>query len=345
MVQDFYTTHKQKGVRKQKPREIANYKWGEFNEAIDVYYKNKNGSSRKFKCLFDIYGWYLLFCGYPTDDDLEKKCFDIYMNNKELSLDGKNLLTNIQLLNIFFDFDINYFLKLINYQPDLKHMLKSVIQKKSFTNNRFSKNKRKKQFFKAKLSPNQYSDLPLPFVDDFCDGLLFPVVVSLNGNLKVEQLDIDNFGDGHFITCDGEVMDCIRINDFWLVNENLGLRRKFLHRSINNEQLSLVCWNFTEMFNAAKLLGANSENGVIVRELGGNLFDGRWFWWSSSSRYVAVKNGYGEPHVGGTQIRKSSFFNLKGDDLGNCGVNEEYLPKLVFFDKIDIKNFQKILKL
>lgn len=322
--------------------------WCDFRNSLIAYEKDHfcEGYPKKtFSSLIDVFGWVLVFCGFNKDiKNKELNCLEVYFRNKKnLKIDTKNIKTNISLLSVFFNFDAELFYSIFMYQGGIDHLLTLIVKRDFFTNNKFAKNTNKNKRI-ANLYPDQNLKLELPFLDIVCNGINFPVCVFKNGSLAVKKIDIDGFGDGHFVVCDGEVVDCLRVNDFWLINEPLSLRKKFLYRSKKEEKESLVCWNFQDMENAARILETNRSKGLIVRELGSNYLDGRWFVWNRKSIFAGnttqsgrfTKYDYGNP---------VSFFSLDGACLGNRGVSQSEIKKFIFFDDIDLMNFKRILKI
>ena len=85
---------------------------------------------------------------------------------------------------------------------------------------------------------------------------------------------LDNFGEGTFVVDNqNNVVDCLRINDFWLLDQPLDTRLKFMWRCKDYETKPWFrCWNMKEVYRAAKDLGVSKTSGVLIRSLGENYY-------------------------------------------------------------------------
>lgn len=287
-------------------------------------------------------GWFLLFCSFPLHEMGNKTCFDAHLENEgKLSCDEDTLVNNVKLLNCFFNFNPNKFLELYHYDNScLWFLINSVVNVECFMNNRFHSSMQTGSV-EAVLHPIKYK---VPNISLKCDGLNFPVeVCKYSDDIRIEEVDIDGFGVATYILCDDEVIDCVKVNDFRLYDSVLSLRKRFLHRGDKDVAASLRCMNFDEMIKAGKLIGANSKDGLLVRECGDDIINGKWFRWCGDSIYLAPVMKSGLPGSIYFNYDKVAYYNMSNERVG-AEIDREIAPTVVL-DDIDIINFEKIMEL
>lgn len=298
--------------------------------------------------LLDINCWLLLFCGYTNYNNkkfankiIEEENIDV--TNVHNSLFPKNVKT----LFTVFDFNLRSFYEVWSYQHNIVRLLHQIVRDDFFIGNRFVKkvNRKWKPKYELICSPTRYDNLPLPKLHRILDGLLFPVIVSLNdGPYKVEKIEVTNFGDGDFITCNGQIIDCIRVNDFWETRHHLKQRLSFLFLvcSDYDEAPMIVCNNMRDIEEAWRLLGANEDEGVLVRSLGENLYENYWLVLNKDSAFVGsyTKTGYS---LSKRSQNKRGFVTLEGRHVGNLGYTYTALKNMTWLDAFDIERFSRIV--
>ena len=321
--------------------------WRRFIKTIDRINTKKNipGDTSK-NVLLDKYCWLLLFYGYRDKTD-KRLGYDIIQENHYNNVDDKTFSHNIKTLFTFFDFNLKSFYEVWNYQHNIKRLLYQIIREEFFIGNRFSNEINTKWKSKHQLvcSPTKYDTIPLPKRHRVLDGLVFPVIVSKNNKkYKVQRLGITNFGDGDFITCNGEIIDCIRINDFWQTRNHLKQRLSFsfLADITYDEAPMIICNNMKDIKTAWRLLKANPNDGVLIRSLGENLYENYWLILNKNSAFVAMytHTGYSMARRG---TNKRGFVTLEGKHVGSLDYTYTALKKMNWLDDFDIQRFQNIV--
>lgn len=332
------------------------------NSKAEVFYNRINHFMEKFdtdrkvyphttdrSVFLDVYGWILLFHGYdllPKDGD--KFCKDIFNEEMEnLHIVEKDKFNYfVKILYVMFDFELESFYDVYMYQGDIISILKQVVQGSFFLGNRF--NRERKILFKSKymldIFPNKYDKLPLPMLNQMCDGLKFPINICKNTNeINMQRLDVDLFGDGDFVCMGDEVIDCIRINDYWLIDKPLKQRLKFTYGPSNEEAAMLTCYSLSDVKKYSPLLNFNPDDGLLIRSLGDNFYRNYWFVLNSHSYFLSHIDSHDNPTL--SKTKRASFFTLEGRPLGAMGYDREDAGKLVWLDEEDVEKFIDILKI
>lgn len=318
--------------------------WNDFLKAINKIINKDNTPGKKTrKTLLDRNCWELLFYGYREESN--QLAINI-LREGNFSVDEQLFNHNVKTLFTIFDFDLKSFYEVWTYQRNIKRLLHQIVNEKNMIGNRFSKKKGlKKPKYPIICQPSRHDSIPLPKLHRILDGLLFPVIVSKNNrDYKVQRLQTTNFGDGDFITCKGEVIDCIRVNDFWQTRNHLKQRLAFsyLVQSDYDEAPMIVCNNMRDIEHAWKMLDANPSDGVLVRSLGENLYENYWLLLNKNSSFVAMytKGGFSMHRSG---RNKRGFVTLEGRHVGTLGYTYTALKKMNWLDKFDIQRFQKVV--
>lgn len=323
--------------------------WNKFFRAIKRIEDNKTNPSAQTKTiLLDVNCWLLLFYGYEYHQNQSDSRigYKILHDNIENNVDENLFQQNVKRLFTIFYFDLKSFYEVWEYQHDIERLLHQVVQEKFFLGNRFSSKSNKwKPQYKLTCFPSQYGQLPIPKLNIILDGLLFPVIVSKNnGNYKTERLDITNFGTGDFITCNGEIIDCIRINDFWQTRNHLKQRLafSFLVQTDYDEAPMIVCNNMKDIQKAWCLLKATPEEGVLIRSLGDDLYQNYWLILNKDSAFVAMytQSGFSLATNG---HNKRGFVTLEGRHIGSLDYSYTVLKKMRWLDEFDIQRFYQIV--
>ena len=324
--------------------------WSKFIAAIKHIDNDKEympGKTTK-NVLLDINCWLLLFSGYSNRND---KRLGVRIVNEEntdvLIVNEAVFAANVKRLFSVFHFNLRSFYEVWSYQHNILRLLHQIVRDDFFIGNRFVKRINRKWKPKHELicSPTRYDDIPLPKLHRVLDGLLFPVIVSLNdGPYKIERLETTDFGDGDFITCNGEVIDCIRINNFWQTRNHLKQRLafSFLVQTDYDEAPMIVCNNMHDIEEAWRLLGADESSGVLIRSLGENLYENYWLMLNKDSAFVGsyTKTGYS---LSKRSQNKRGFVTLEGRHVGNLGYTYTALKNMTWLDAFDIERFSRIV--
>lgn len=332
-----------------KPKQDYHAGWNKFFRAIKrIEDKHTTPSAQTKAVLLDVNCWLLLFYGYEYHQKQSDSRIGYVILNDDINkeVDSNLFQANVKRLFSVFYFDLKSFYEVWEYQHNIERLLHQVVQEKFFLGNRFSD---KPHYWKPQHElicvPSQYSPLPIPKLNIVLDGLLFPVVVSKNdGNYQVERLDITNFGAGDFITCDGKVIDCIRVNDFWQTRSHLKQRLafSFLVQTDYDEAPMIICNNMQDISNAWRLLKANSQDGVLIRSLGENLYQNYWTLLNKDSAFVAMytKTGFS---MGKNGHNRRGFVTLEGRHIGSLGYTHTALKKIMWLDDFDIQRFRQVV--
>lgn len=325
-------------------------KWSKFLAVIKHIGRDKTympGKASK-TLLLDLNCWLLLFNGYIENDDkrlginiIENENIDVMDVNEEL------FSKNVKHLYTIFHFNLRSFYEVWTYQRNIVRLLHQVVRDDFFVGNRFVKRQKRKwkPQYELVCFPTRYENIPLPKQHRVLDGLLFPVIVSLNkGEYRIERLEVTNFGEGDFITCGGEIIDCIRVNDFWQTRNHLKQRLafSFLVQTDYDEAPMIVCNNMRDIEDAWRLLRANKSDGVLVRSLGENLYENYWLILNKDSAFVGAytQKGYS---LSKNARNKRGFVTLEGRHVGSLGYSYTALKNMAWLDAFDIERFSRIV--
>lgn len=319
--------------------------WNSFLNAINrIIEKDIVPGTKTQYALLDKNCWLLFFYGYREKN--KKFAKDIIKNENYHCVDEKLFTYNVKILFTIFDFDLKSFYEVWSYQHNIKRLLHQVVNERFFIGNRFSKKKGRIKRPKHQLVcwPSRYEEINPPKIHRILDGLLFPVMVSKNNhNYQVQRLETTNFGDGDFITCNNEIIDCVRINDFWQTRNHLKQRLSFsfLVQTDYDEAPMIICNNMNDIEKAWKILNANPNDGILIRSLGENLYENYWLILNKDSSFVAMYTKKGFSLNRGSN--KRGFVTLEGRHVGPLGYSYTALKKMNWLDKFDINRFQKIV--
>lgn len=324
--------------------------WNKFFSAIKRIENNKDTmpSAQTKAVLLDINCWLAMFYGYEYKQNTsDKRLGYVILQDIDHTVSESLFKHNVKRLFSTFYFDLKSFYEVWMYQQNIERLLHQVIQEQFFIGNRFAKTKHKpwKPKYELICSPSKYETLKLPVLNKVLDGLVFPVIVSKNNQeYKVERLKTTNFGDGDFITCNGQVIDCIRVDDFWQTRNHLKQRLSFsfLVETDYDEAPMIICNNMKDIKNAWVLLGANKRDGVLIRSLGENLYENYWLLLNKDSSFVGMytKNGF-SMNKGGRN--KRGFITLEGRHIGTLGYTHSTLKQMNWLDEFDIQRFYEIV--
>lgn len=364
MPQDPYLLNS-KGP-KYYPKDANNYTFSEFRRGI-----KRCMGKQDSKAILDEAGWLLYFYDYIPPKNQRKKltCKEILwgLTEDQRQIDPDKFWDKVTTLYTLFNFDLRSFEQVWEYQHSIEDIIPQAVQNHTRLRHRFNNPKKSKM---VKICPNE-DKLKLPSITQECKYLVFPVVVcKYVGDYHLEKRELDGFGEGVFVSDgNGELVDCYRVNDFWLLDEQLSLRRKYLYRAKDSSQVQeLVCWNFTELENAIKVLYDDYEElevdfelnelfnvfnevdndsppDLLVREMGRDLYNPNWFRWNKDSYYLFSVDKNNSPRLKQKRAsQKAKYFDLYGKKVEKLDNKAKQKGFEAVMDKRDVKNFKKILK-
>lgn len=324
--------------------------WNKFFNAIKRIEKNKNmiPSEQTKTILLDVNCWLAMFYGYEYEQNRsDKRLGYTILQDIDNTVNDALFKHNVKRLFTIFYFDLESFYEVWMYQKNIKRLLYQIVQEQFFLGNRFAKKKQRpwKPRYELICYPSQYDSLRVPRLNRILDGLLFPVIVSKHyPDYQVKRLEVTNFGEGDFITCNEQIIDCIRVNDFWQTRNHLKQRLAFsyLAKTSYDEAPMIICNNMRDIKNAWILLQANRENGVLIRSLGETLYENYWLILNKNSAFVAMytKDGF-SMNKGGRN--KRGFVTLEGRHIGTLNYTHTALKRMNWLDKFDIERFYEIV--
>ena len=347
------------------PKDPNNYSFSEFRDGIRRCLKGQDS-----KAVMDEAGWLLYFYNYmPPKGQRSRTCKEILweLTDNQKQVDEEHFWEKVGTFYTIFNFDLRSFEQVWEYEQKIENIIPQAVWPHTKIRNRFKNAKKSKM---VKISPSEES-LKVPEITQECKYLVFPVIITRYiGDYHVEKRDIDGFGEGIFIV-DGNqnIVDCMKINDFWLLDEQLSLRRKHLYRAKNSFQvMEFVCWNFDDLEKAIPLLYDNAEQlnveletndlfnifdfvynesppDLLIREIGRNLYEPNWFRWNKDSYYLFSVDKNNSPRLAQQRSsRKAKYFDLYGKKIEKMDNEAQKRGLEAVLDKRDIKNFKRILK-
>lgn len=332
------------------PKKDYHSPWNKFFNAIKRIEKNRDmiPSEQTKTILLDVNCWLAMFYGYEyKQNKTDKRLGYMVLQDIDNAVSDALFKHNVKRLFTVFYFDLKSFYEVWTYQQNIERLLNQIIQEQFFLGNRFAKKKQRPWKPKNELIcyPSRHGLLKMPTLNRILDGLLFPVIVSKNHrDYRIERLETTNFGEGDFITCGGQVIDCIRVNDFWQTRNHLKQRLafSFLVETDYDEAPMIICNNMKDIKNAWVLLGANREDGILIRSLGENLYENYWLILNKNSAFVAMytKSGF-SMNKGGRN--KRGFVTLEGRHIGTLDYTYTALKQMNWLDKFDIERFYEIV--
>ena len=292
----------------------------------------------------------------PTEVTGDRGCKEVFLNNWTTEYDSlykykfpfKKLL-DLLYRGYYFNYDLA--MEVFQMQADPLNIFKQIMNGHGYIMNRLKPNKKhvgKLMNFaqESKITLNEEQNISVPFKHRVCDGKTWPCIISESfSGAVIKKDDVDGFGDGLFvITNKNHVVDCLRINDLWLIDTPLENRLSFCVHS-RNYKISpyMKAFSWRSALEAGKILGLNKNDGILIRPCYENYFKTSWFEWSKTS-LIYCCNINGNLQIADRQTSKPDFYTLEGD-LGEINSYEERIYERIWLDDFDIKEFQKILSL
>lgn len=358
MLKDNYIlkgslTKERKGVN-QNIRTFLDF----FNAFYDKIRQGKYPSLFHEMC--DPYGFALLCKDYKNPQlkyDMDCTCKEIFEGKGES--DHMDYITYhgefsfIEILNFLYRgywFDYEKAIEIYNNQHDALDIFKQITHGTGYIHNRARPelNKaRKAQTYAMEsiVSLNDEKPIQIPHIWRLCDGMVAPFIVMKHfRDIKVKKAECHGYGEGVFLVANNEIIDVLKINDTWFTDLPLETRLKYGFKCTEYEMAQYAkAWSWRSILDVGKMMGANSTNGLLVRNSRENFFNNRWFNWSKTSLIYCFKtNGKLIANSRGPSV--PAFYTLEGDE-GVINPIEERKQERVWLDNFDIKEFQKILSL
>lgn len=359
MIEDHYTISS--NFRPKKGAANCNVK--EFFEEFDKFYEKVR--MRKTPDLphkiCDPYGFAMLCEDYEpiyggVEHDGNPSCHDAFLNVWKTPYDSDfkfkfpfRILLDLLYRAYYFNYDLA--LNIYQMQKNPLRIFKEIMNGHGYVINKLTPNKKKvgklmNYAYESKITLNENRPIEIPYKNRVCDGKTWPCIISENYiNAVIKKDDTDGYGEGLFvITEDNKIIDCLKINDLWLVDTPLENRLKFAVHSRNYEVIPYMkAFSWRSALNAGKILGCNSNKGVLVRPCYEDYFKTTWFEWSKRSlMYCCLING--KLQISGRKSSKPDYYTLDGY-LGEVPPQEERVHERIWLDDFDIKEFQQILTL
>lgn len=307
--------------------------------------------------LRDPYGWALLCNDYEN-----KVIYDTHFTCKEI-FEGKGQEYNISLptyrgkfsFKVLLDllyraywFDYDKAIEVYNIQHSALSIFKQIMNGNGFVMNRFRPDVKEcarymKHAFESEIALDEDYPISAPYIHRVCDGMTAPFIIMKNPeSLTTKYMDCHGYGEGLFLSDGKTIFDCLKINDLWLVDLPLENRLRFGYSCTEMDmEPCLKSWSLRSSFDAARLLKANRNKGVLMRGARENFLSNRWFEWNENSLVFCHK-------VKGKLVAKArgrsmpDWYTLSGDEA-YINPFEERTKEKVWLDDFDINEFRRIL--
>ena len=334
----------------------------EFFEMFEDFYTKilmRKSPDLKHK-MCDPYGFALLCQDYEPLSEINHEgnpsCYESYQNGWKTEYDSLykfkfpfKILLDLLYRGYYFNYDLA--LEIYNMQKNPLRIFKEIMNGHGYIMNRLKPNKKKvgklmNYAYESKITLDEEGIIKVPFKHRVCDGKTWPCIVSEGYKTAIVKKDeTDGFGEGLFVINDKKhIVDCLKINDLWLVDTPLENRLSFCVHS-RNFKISpyMKAFSWRSSLEAGKILGLNKKDGILIRPCYENFFKNTWFEWSESS-IIYCCNINGELRIANRQSSKPDFYTLDGS-LAEIDPYEERIHERIWLDDFDIKEFQKIFEL
>lgn len=359
MIKDHYKISS--NFRPQKSAAQCNVK--EFFEMFEKFYikvLEKRVPDLDHK-LCDPYGFALLCEDYEPIFDSVKydgnpSCKEAFLNILETPYDSDykfkfpfKILLDLLYRGYYFNYDLA--MNIYKMQKNPFKIFEQIMNGHGYIMNRLKPNNKRvgklmNYAYESKLCLEENAEIIVPYKHRVCDGKTWPCIVSESFNgAVVKKDDTNGFGDGLFVINENNhIIDCLRINDLWLIDTPLENRLKFGVHSRNYKIVPYMkAFSWRSVLNAGKILNLNKNNGILVRPCYEDFFATSWFEWSIRSVLYCCKIN-GKLQIANRKTSKPDFYTLEGD-LAEISPYEERVYERIWLDDFDIKEFQKILSL
>ena len=309
----------------------------------------------------DPYGFALLCKDYePSYGQIEHignpTCHDAWVNIWKTPYDSDykfkfpfKTLLDLLYRGYYFNYDLA--MEVYKMQNNPFKIFEQIMNGHGYVMNRLKPNKKKvgklmNYAYESKITLSEGRQINVPYKHRVCDGKVWPCIISESySGAVVKKDDTDGFGEGLFVVTNKDhIIDCLKINDLWLVDTPLENRLSFGVHSRNYEIAPYMkAFSWRSALEAGKILGLNKKDGILVRPCYENYFKTTWFEWSETSLlYCCYING--KLQIANRKKSKPDFYTLDGC-LGEISPYEERIYERIWLDDFDIKEFQQILTL
>ena len=309
----------------------------------------------------DPYGFALLCKDYEpiyggVDNDGNPSCSEAFLNSFNTPYDSLykykfpfKILLDLLYRGYYFNYDLA--MDIYQMQKNPLAIFKQIMNGHGYIINRLKPNKKKvgklmNYAYESKITLSENRPIDVPYKHRVCDGKIWPCIVSESFNgAGIKKDETDGFGEGLFVVNEKEhIIDCLKINDLWVVDTPLENRLTFGVHSRNYEMAPYMkAFSWRSALDAGKILGLNKKNGILIRPCYENYFKTTWFEWSKTS-LIYCCNINGKLQIANRKRSKPDFYTLEGD-LGEVNPYEERIYERIWLDDFDIKEFQMILDL
>lgn len=309
----------------------------------------------------DPYGFSMLCEDYKPvfgsiKHDGNPSCHDAFLNVWETPYDSLykfkfpfKILLDLLYRGYYFNYDLA--MSIYNMQKNPLSIFEQIMNGHGYVINRLKPNKKKvgklmNYAYESKITLNENRQIDIPYKHRVCDGKTWPCIISESFNgAVIKKDDTDGFGEGLFVVNDkNHIIDCLKINDLWVVDTPLENRLTFGVHSRNYDIAPYMkAFSWRSAFNAGEILGLNKNDGILVRPCYENFFKTSWFEWSKTSLLYCC-NINGKLQISNRKSSKPDFYTLEGD-LGEVNPYEERIYERIWLDDFDIQEFQQILSL
>ena len=329
-----------------------------FNAFYDRIRQGKYPSLYHDMC--DPYGLALLCKDYYNPNlmyDMDLTCKEVFDGKATenhidcITYHGQFTFTEIlDFLYRGYWFDYDKALHIYNNQHDALALFKQITYGTGYIHNRARPDLKKTRLsqvyaMESLINLDDEKPIQIPHIWRLCDGMVAPFIVhKYFRDIKVKKAECHGFGEGVFLIADNKIIDVLKINDTWFTDLPLETRLKYGFKCTEYEMAQYgKAWSLRSILDVGKMMGANSTNGLLVRNCRENFFENRWFNWSKTS-LVYCFNIQGELIANKQGRAMPAFYTLEGDE-GVINPIEERRTERIWLDNFDIKEFQKIHEL
>lgn len=359
MIEDHYSISS--NFRPKKSASNCNVK--EFFEMFEDFYTKvlmrKTPDLDHRMC--DPYGFAMLCQDYnPVFEQIEHDgnptCHDAFLNSFKTEYDSLykfkfpfKILLDLLYRGYYFNHDLA--MEIYQMQNNPLDIFKQIMNGHGYVMNRLKPNKKKvgklmNYAYESKITLNENRQINIPYKTRVCDGKTWPCIISESySSAFVKKDETDGFGEGLFIVTNKEhIIDCLKINDLWLIDTPLENRLSFGVHSRNYEIAPYMkAFSWRSALDAGKILNLNKKDGILIRPCYENFFKTTWFEWSERS-VIYCCNINGKLQIANRKKSKPDFYTLDGS-LAEINPYEERIYERIWLDDFDIKEFQQILSL
>lgn len=309
----------------------------------------------------DPYGFALLCEDYKPESNIKAhygdiSCYEAFSKRLNTPFDSLykfkfpfKILLDLLYRGYYFNYDLA--MEIYKMQKNPLRIFQEIMNGHGYVMNRLKPNKKKvgklmNYAYESRITLDENKMISVPYKHRICDGKVWPCIISESySGAFVKKDETDGFGEGIFVVNNKEhIIDCLKINDLWLVDTPIENRLSFCVHSRNYEIAPYMkAFSWRSALNAGKILGLNKRDGILVRPCYENFFKTTWFEWSERS-IIYCCNINGNLQISNRKKSKPDFYTLDGS-LAEINPYEERIYERIWLDDFDIKEFQKIFEL